>query len=92
MVTDERTHLLPEPEAVHLLVVVAEGRVGQRRPLEIHVVQLRHVRTNDLVRVHEYDLHRDCFCQSGDRRNIFVPTSESIHDQSNFSNKKCERM
>jgi len=47
---------LPEPEALHVLVIVAHGGVAIRCPLQVEVDQLLQVRTHDLVRVDEDDL------------------------------------
>ena len=47
---------LPEAEAVHLPLGVAEGRVAVRRALEVHVAQLGEVGLDNLVGVDVDDL------------------------------------
>lgn len=46
----------PEPEALHVLVVVAHGSVAIRCPLQVEVDQLLQVCAHDLVRVDKDDL------------------------------------
>ena len=48
--------LLPEPESLHLLVAVTEGRVAVGSPAQVQVPQLGEVRLDDLVRVDKDDL------------------------------------
>ena len=47
--------LLPEPEALHVLGVVAHRRVAVRRAVQVHVHQLLQVVAHNLVRIHKDD-------------------------------------
>lgn len=56
--TRRGTHLSPESVPVHVPVVVAERGVGKRPPFDIHVVELAHISSHNLVRIHKYNLER----------------------------------
>lgn len=53
---------LPEPESLHLRIIIAHRRVPIRRAMQVEVDELLQVRAHDLVRVDEDDLlqvHRE---------------------------------
>ena len=58
------TNLFPESVAIHLLVVITEWSICKGTALQIHVIQLSHVCSHNLISI--------------DKNNLFESTSERI--------------
>lgn len=54
-----KVYLSPKSISIHILVVVTERCICKRSSFYIHVIQLSHVCSNNLIRINKYNLHMD---------------------------------